>query len=223
MNKIYPTFFCLLAITLISLVLLSSGCINQPERVVVLDKKLNTLSKSVDDIEPEINVLRDKLDTQQSGIGTILNTQSTIKSHLEEGLAETEKMIDEIKKNLVLIDEDKEIMKAQLDAVGPQIQELIAQIEDLRTQLEGLGGQLQKLESVSKPSDTEISRTNELLDSAIKLYRQDKFEDAILKWEEVLAYNPDKLDAEFNIEIAKDRIKQKQIHAELKSLLIQRK
>ncbi len=45
----------------------------------------------------------------------------------------------------------------------------------------------------------------------------------ISKWEEALARDPGKLEAKFNIEIAEDRIKEKEIHEELKTLLIQRK
>jgi hypothetical protein len=38
-----------------------------------------------------------------------------------------------------------------------------------------------------------------------------------------LAHDPSKLETKFNIEIAKDRTKAKEIHDELKALLIQRR
>ena len=75
----------------------------------------------------------------------------------------------------------------------------------------------------SRISKAETNLTEELLDNGIKLYSQQKFEEAISKWEEVLARDSGKLEAKFYIEIAKDRIKQTQIHEELKALLIQRK
>jgi tetratricopeptide (TPR) repeat protein len=84
--------------------------------------------------------------------------------------------------------------------------------------------QLDKLETLcSKSTSAEARLIKGLLDEAIKLYRQGKFKEAISKWEEALARDPGKLEAKFNIEIAKDRIKEKEIHEELKSLLIQRK
>ena len=209
MTRIYSKYFYMFAVTIISLMLLNGGCATQPEKIVTLEKKLNTLSKSIEGLEPEINVLREKFDKQESGIESTLSSQRNVRSRLEGGLSETGKMIEEIKKNLVIIDADKEEMKAQL--------------EELRTQLKGLETQLEKLEYASKSASTRISLINDLLDEAIKLYRHGKFEDAISKWEEVLARDPDKLDAKFNIEIAKDRIKEKQIHEEMKALLIQRK
>ena len=68
-----------------------------------------------------------------------------------------------------------------------------------------------------------ISLVEDLLDKAIQLYRQEKFEEAIAKWEEVLALDPSKLEAKFNIEIAQDRIKEKQIQEDLKASRTQRK
>lgn len=49
-----------------------------------------------------------------------------------------------------------------------------------------------------------------LFNRAKTLYRRGKYEEAIKKWEEVLKQNPTMLDAMYNIEIAKDRIKTRQ-------------
>ncbi|MHC4321278.1 MAG: hypothetical protein ACYST3_03275 [Planctomycetota bacterium] len=167
-----------------------------------MEKKLDALSKSVEGLEPEINVLREKLDKQESGMESTLSSQRNAHKRLEKELSETENLLKEIKQNMGLAEEDKGKMKAQL---------------------EELGTQLNRLETLSKITSAETSLTEELLDKAIKLYRQEKFEDAISKWEEVLARDPGKLNAKFHIEIAKDRIKENQIHEELKALLIQRK
>ena len=75
---------------------------------------------------------------------------------------------------------------------------------------------MNRLEAASRISKAETNLTEKLLDDGIKSYKQQKFEEAISKWEEVLARNPAKLEAKFFIEIAKDRIKQTQIHEELK-------
>lgn len=202
MIKIYSKYFYMFAITIISLVLFNGGCANQPERIVTMEKKLDALSKSVKGLEPEINLLREKLDKQESGIESTLSSQRNTSKRLEKELSETENLLKEIKQNMGLAEEEKGKIKVQL--------------EELRTQLN-------RLETLSKLTGAETDLTKDLLDKAIKLYSQGKFEDAILKWQEVLAHDPDKLDAKFHIEIAKDRIKEKQIHEELKELLIQRK
>ena len=67
------------------------------------------------------------------------------------------------------------------------------------------------------------SLVEELLNKAIRLYREEHFEEAIAKWEEVLALDPSKLEAKFNIEIAQDRIKEKQIQKDLEKTHIQKK
>ena len=202
MTGIYSKYFYMFTITMISLVLINGGCVYQPERIVTIETKMDTLSQSVEGMEPEISALKGKLDAQAAGIESTLSSQSQTYSHLEEGLVKTENMIQEIIQKLDSAEEEKTKM--------------IAQLEELRSQLN-------KLESISKIRNAETNLTDELLNDAIKLYSEQKFEEAVSKWEEVLVLDPGNLDAKFNIEIAKDRIKEKQIHDEPKATLIQRK
>ena len=46
-----------------------------------------------------------------------------------------------------------------------------------------------------------------LLDGALLLYRKGNYKEAINKWEESLIIDPENLEAKFNIEIAKEKIK----------------
>ena len=82
----------------------------------------------------------------------------------------------------------------------------------------------QSKESIIKETQEKrkSSLVEDLLNKAIKFYREENFEEAIAKWEEVLALDPTKLEAKFNIEIARDRIKEKQIQEDLKSNRTQR-
>ncbi len=187
MTKKYSKYFYMFTITMISLGLFNAGCTVQQKRTETLETKMDTLSHSVEGLEPEISGLKKKLDEQVAEIEASLSVQGNL--------------LQEIKQNLDLVEEDKGKMKVQLDELGTQ---------------------LNKLESLSKITSAETNLTEELLDDAIKLYRQQKFEEAISKWEEVLARNPGKLEAKFYIEIANDRIKEKKIHEDLKALLIQR-
>ncbi len=202
MTKIYSRYFCMFTITMISLGLFNAGCTYQPKRTVALETKMDTLSHSVKDLAPEIDELKYMIDAQEAEVDATLNAQVNANKLLEKRVLETVKKLQEIKLNLELVEEDSDKMEVQLD---------------------DLGTQLNKLESLTKISSAETNLTAELLDDAIKLYRQQKFEEAISKWEEVLAHDSGKLDTKFHIEIAKDRIREKQIHEELKALLIQRK
>ena len=202
MIKKYSKYFYMFTITMISLGLSNAGCTNQQKRTVTLETKMDTLSHSVEGLEPEISGLNKKLDEQVAEIEASLNAQGNASKLLEKRVSETGNLLQEIKQNLDLVEEDKGRMKVQLDELGTQ---------------------LNRLESLSKITSAETNLTEELLDGAIILYRQQKFEEAILKWEEVLAHDPGKLEAKFYIEIANDRIKEKKIHEDLKALLIQRK
>ncbi len=202
MTRIYSKYFYMFTITMISLGLFNAGCINQSKKTVTLETKMDTLSHSVEGLEPEIDKLNEKLDGQVAEIQTSLSAQGDEHKLLEDRVSETGNVIQEIKQTLDIAEKDK---------------------GDIKVQLEELSTQLNRLESLSKISKAETNLTEELLDNGIKLYSQQKFEEAISKWEEVLARDPGKLEAKFYIEIAKDRIKQTQIHEELKALLIQRK
>ncbi len=202
MTKKYSKYFYMFTITMISLGLFNAGCTIQPKRTATLETKMDALSHSVEGLEPEISGLKKKLDEQVAEIKASLSAQSNARKLLEKRVSETGNLLREIKQNLDLVEEDKGKMKVQLD---------------------GLGTQLNKLETLSKITSAKTNLTEELLDDAIKLYRQEEFEEAISKWEEVLARNPGKLEAKFYIEISRDKIKQKEIHEELKALLIQRK
>lgn len=188
MTKKYSKYFYMFTITMISLGFFNAGCTLQPKRTVALETKMDTLSHSVEGLEPEISGLKTKLDEQVAKIEASLSVQGNL--------------LQEIKQNLDLVEEDKGKMKVKLDELGIQ---------------------LNRLESLSKITSAETNLIEELLDDAIILYRQQKFEEAISKWEEVLARNPGKLEAKFYIEIANDRIKENEIHEDLKALLIQRK
>lgn len=188
MTRKYSKYFCMFTITMVSLGLFNSGCTLQPTRTAALETKMDTLSHSVEGLEPKISGLKTKLDEQVAEIEASLSAQGNL--------------LQEIKRDLDLVEEDKGKMKVQLDELGTQ---------------------LNRFESLSEITSAETKLTEELLDGAIILYRQQKFEEAISKWEEILARDPGKLEAKFYIEIANDRIKEKATLEELKALLIQRK
>lgn len=220
MTNIYSKYLYMLSIIVIALGLFSTGCTNQPKGSAILDTKMDSLSHSVEALEPEINQLNKRLDEQATDIESSLSAQTKAHNSLKKELTEIGAMVEDVKQNMTLIDEERENAKSQLDEVNIRLE---SQIDELKTQLEGLKTELEKSESAAKDASAEKGLIEELFDDAIKLYRQGNFEDAISKWEELLTRDPSEREAKFYIEIAKDRIKEKQILDELKALLIQRK
>ena len=68
-----------------------------------------------------------------------------------------------------------------------------------------------KPEAEKKAEETAAEQGKEavqrLLDEALSLYRDENYKDAIGTWEAVLVIDPANLEAKFNIEIAKEKIK----------------
>lgn len=56
-------------------------------------------------------------------------------------------------------------------------------------------------------SEDAVKRVKDLLDDALMLYREGEYGEAVNKWGEVLIVDPENLEAKFNIEIAKEKIK----------------
>jgi tetratricopeptide (TPR) repeat protein len=50
-------------------------------------------------------------------------------------------------------------------------------------------------------------RLQTLLDDALEQYREGNYQEAIARWEKVLELEPDNLEAKFNIEITKEKMK----------------
>ena len=210
MNKtnIKHCFVYVMAIILLGM--LNAGCSQlQSKRIDTLEEKMGVLSHSIESQKTKNHVLNElklegeslneeikQIKDNQIAFETAQKSQNDARKRLGKESSETRNLLQEINQNLALVKEDKDKMKTQL----------------------------KRLETLySKSTEAEISLIKDLLDEAINLYRQEKFEEAILKWEEVPAHDPSKLEAKFNIEIAKDRVREREIIEELKSLLIQRK
>lgn len=210
MNQINTKYCCVFAMVTILLGLFNAGCSQlQSKRIDTLEEKMGVLSLSIESKKTKNHVLNElklegeslneeikQIKDNQIAFKTVQKSQNDASKRLGKELSETRNLLQEIKQNLALVKKDKNKMETQL----------------------------KRLETLySKSTEADTSFTKNLLDEAINLYRQEKFEEAILKWEEVPAHDPSKLEAKFNIEIAKDRVREREIIEELKSLLIQRK
>ncbi len=189
-----------------------------------LKKKLNELQQEKKRLNKEYIQLKNK----QSAIETTQKRQNTEQNSLQEELLRTNNSLQKIKKKLTLVETDKNKIKTQLEELETLYSESTDVDKDATrptTVVEKVNDPEQSRKSLIKETQKQrkTSLVEDLLDKAIQLYRQGKFEESIAKWKEVLALDPSKLEAKFNIEIARDRIKEKDIQKELKSSLIQRK
>ena len=220
------------------------------EQVLVLSDRVESLNvKNVDlmktihesqfqeqDKEPlhdEYVQLKNKL----TEIEAALKLHNNENIHLKEELSKTRNQLQEIEQKLVSVESDKANIKTQLEELESAYVTLstnepqLTDIKDITVKpednVEEDSGEVteESTESIIKKTQQklEASLIEDLLDKAINLYRQEKFEEAIAKWQEVLSLNPSIHEAKFNIEIAHDRIKEKKIQEGLKSNLIQRK
>ena len=236
MKKMSSKYWYILTTVIISLGLFNSGCYQlkfgqkKTERINILEEEVESLSNNIGSLTTENYELKKdlvKLETaknqlnkeytqlkdKQIAIEAAQTSQNEVRKNLEEELAETKDLLEKVKQQLAIVENDKNNLKAKLG-------KLEAPSEKAAEEEKGNVGEI--MENLTKETQ-ETSPVEDLLDKAIQLYREENFEEAIAKWEEVIALDPSKLEAKFNIEIAQDRLKEKQIQEDLKSSRTQRK
>ncbi len=243
MKKMSSKYWYILTTVIISLGLFNSGCLqlekfslggqSKAERINILEEEVESLSNNIGSLTTENYELKKnvvKLETaknqlnnkytqikdKQIAIEAAQTSQNKIRKNLEEELAETKDLLGKVKQQLAIVENDKNNLKTKLEKLG-------APREKAAEEEKGNVGENRENLAQETQETQETSPVEDLLDKAIQLYREENFEEAIAKWEEVIALDPSKLEAKFNIEIAQDRIKEKQIQEDLKSSRIQRK
>ncbi|MFQ5962699.1 MAG: hypothetical protein ACE5KZ_00260 [Candidatus Scalinduaceae bacterium] len=254
MIKKHLKYWHVFTTVIIALGLFNAGCskfqfkrftFGKQKRINILEKKVDVLSNSMESLNAKNSELKKKfselklekerlnkeyakMENKQVSIETTLELRNDEHANLQKELLETRNLLREIRQKLVLVETDKNEIKAQLE----ELESLYSKPTKVETSVARTTNIGKKTNDTEKSRESLIKETKEkrvtslvedLLDKAIQFYRQGKYEEAISKWEEVLALDPSKLEAKFNIEIAQDRIKEKEIQKELKSSLIQRK
>ncbi len=171
-------------------------------KINTLEKKFGTLTSSLESSDTKNNNLARQLGEMKKG---------TDHSSLQEELLGTKKSIQEIKQQLTSLETDKDEIKTKL---GEQ-ESLYAKSFNIINNIEELTASIKETQKKENSSHT-------LSDKAIELYSAGNFEDAISYWEETLKLDPTNLEAKFNIEIAKDRLRVKEIQEDLKALRVQK-
>ncbi len=188
-----------------------------------LKKNFNQL----EEIKSKLNKEYTQIKNKQDSIEKTRTEDKNERNRLKKELAETKTSLNNIEQHLANIESEKSKLKAKLEEIESldvqTIQAKPAVVDTIEVEAEKSDSG-QSTEKVIKETQEKrkSSLVEGLLNKAIKLYREEKFEEAIAKWEEVIVLDPSKLEAKFNIEIARDRIKEKQIQEDLKSNRTQR-
>ena len=206
----------------------------------MLEEKVATLSYSLGSLTTENYELQKNVSEQeavksqltkeytqiknkQAALEKAQASDSIARSRLKGELAKTKVALEKIKQYLVEMESEKNNLKAKLEILEAtrEAEEVVYKTANIKTEKintdQNRKGLIKETQEKRKSSLVE-----KLLDEAIRLYREESFEDAIAKWDEVLVLDPSKLEAKFNIEIAQDRIKEKQIQKDLESTRIQK-
>ena len=196
-----------------------------------LKKSLNKLEVANEQLNKKYVQIKDN----QIAIEKAQTSQIKERNRLEEEWAEAKELLEEVEQKLTIAEfefwpkgKDKNNIKAKLERLESSHEdaakaEAVASKATLSDEEKGKAGKSREGLMKEIQENRKTSLVEDLLDKAIQLYRQEKFEGAIAKWKEALALDPSKLEAKFNIEIAQDRIKEKQIQEDLKSSRVQRK
>ena len=221
-----------------------SKSISKEERIDTLEEKVETLSYSLgtlttenyelkknfselEAVKSQLNKEYTQIKSKQDALDKTQASNSITRNHLKGELAETKIALEKIKRQLVQMESEKSSLRAKLEILeatreaNTQTEEAVDKTANIKTE-KSHTDQSRKGLIKETQEKRKLSLVEDLLDKAIRLYREEHFEDAIEKWEEVLVLDPSKLEAKFNIEIAQDRIKEKQIQKDLEKTHIQK-
>lgn len=184
--------------------------------LVKLVEELAQKTTDIDTNYSKLNTTLDKLSSQvetkdSSMVSTISETQKNI-NDLTQKLSEIEQVKTDLQNQALALQSQRFLIKnseieQQSEAMKEEAKEMI---KELREMVKEAKGEI-KSEEEKKTEETAAEQGKEavqrLLDEALSLYRDENYKDAIGKWKAVLVIDPANLEAKFNIEIAKEKIK----------------
>jgi len=217
---------------------------SKEERMNTLEEKVATLSYSLGSLTTEnyelkknfseLEAVKSRLNKEYTQIknkqAALEKTQASnniARTRLKRELTKTKVALEKIKQHLAEMESEKNNLKTKLEILeatretAAQTEEVVDKTANIKTE-KNHTDQSRKSLIRETQEKRKSSLVEDLLDKAIQLYREEHFEEAIAKWKEVLALDPSKLEAKFNIEIAQDRIKEKQIQKDLEKTHIQK-
>lgn len=202
------------------------------QKIMELDKALSSLNLSAENLEKRVEELAkhsDAIDTNHSNLNATLDALSskiakveTRDSSLETTLSETQKNINDLSRKLSEMERSNDDLQNKTIASQPMQPQVVSPEPEVPLQQEVKKNEAQEIteerpETIKEtkeetktgevPNGQEKELLQKLLDEALISYREGNYSDAIAKWEEVIAIDPESIEAKFNIEIAKEKLK----------------
>lgn len=203
------------------------------QRIQELEQALSNLNLSDQNLEKRIGELSQKIDTNYSTLHESVNGLNSRverkESLLESNLSEAQKNINNLENKLDKLNEIEKIktdlqnqiivllsQRSQITGsdVGKLKEAMKEEVEDVITQKQELTNESRREykleeEKTMKNSDANPRKAElqNMMDEALALYRGGNYEESLNKWEEIIAIDPENLEAEFNIGIVKERMK----------------
>lgn len=182
-------------------------------RIDELSQKTNGLDANYSHLKTTTDSLNSKLETKDNSVrNNVVDVQRNI-DDLEKKLSRIEE-IDKVKTDLqnqiiVLLSQRQQLARYKLDQQGKGVKE--APVDEGNQETEGIKEPLvethEEKKSETLTTEQQNARLQFLLDDALAVYRTGDYEKAIRTWEEALKIDPENLEAKFNIDIAKEKLK----------------
>lgn len=184
-----------------------------------LGKRIEELSQRAVDVDTNYSKLQNRLDGLSSRVELKDSAFETILAETQKSISDLEKKVTEIEKAKIDLQNQLLSLQAQRSRLmGSKIELHTGTMKEEAKEMIAQGHEMIKEATGEKKSEEDKKREaiavnqekdalQELLDEALTLYREGSYNEAIGKWEEVLVIEPGNLEAKFNIEIAKEKIK----------------
>ncbi len=210
--------------------LMDSKLLNLESAIANLNGVAQTIGKRVEELAQKTNnmdVNYSRLYSELDGLGSKVAAAEATDSTVGAVISDTQANLAELSKRLSEIEKAKSDLQNQILALqaqktrtpgGSPIEQRSESMKEETREIVGKGRDVareakpeRKPEDDKKIAELVAKQTKEALqkslDGALQLYRKGSYKEAVSKWEEALILDPENLEAKFNIEIAKEKIK----------------
>lgn len=189
---------------------LNSSSENLGKRVEELSQKTADMDTNYSKLYSHLDELSSNLEVKDNAFETILSESQRNIDNLEKKLSEIEKAKTDLQNQIKVLQEKRSGARdSNIEQPNSALKEKAGETTEQEMITDaphgsGLEGG-KKIEGLATIQGKEALQ--KLLDEALAFYRNENYREAISKWQEVLAIDPENLEAKFNIEIATKKLK----------------
>ncbi len=192
---------------------LNTSAQNLGRRIEELSQKSADVEGNYSKLNTSLDELRLKADTKDSSHDAILSDAQRAIDDLVVKLSEIEKAKADLQNQIAVLQAQRvgaisSPIEQQSEAIKEEAREMREQGREMVKEAKAeqkLEGQDKKVEALA--IDQQKEALQKILEDALVLYRDGNYKEAVSKWEEALVIDPENLEAKFNIEIAKEKMK----------------